>query len=227
MNYSLRLFKRAYRSLAQSFVLTLSLLLASGVSAQESEKKVEQSPMVKLETSAGDITIKLFPDKAPVTVANFLSYVDAGQYDNTVFHRVIMNFMVQGGGFELERQEISAGRLENVLVEKPTGDPIVNESDNKLHNIRGTIAMARTNDPDSASAQFFINQRSNLRLDWSPGKPGYTVFGEVVDGMNAVDFIATAETGRGKAVTSGGKTVFGDVPLEPIYLKKATRVTAP
>ena len=173
------------------------------------------TPLVRLETSSGNITLKLYPDKAPVTVANFLSYVDSGFYDGTVFHRVISNFMVQGGGFDQN------------LVEKPTGDPIVNESVNKLHNIRGTIAMARTNDPDSAAAQFFINQRSNLRLDWAPGRPGYTVFGEVVDGMSVVDFMAITKTGQAVATTAQGQAPFNDVPVEPIVLKRAVRVTAP
>lgn len=175
----------------------------------------EVTPMVKLETSAGDIVLKLYPEKAPITVANFLAYVDSGFYDGTIFHRVIPNFMVQGGGFSED------------MVEKETGEPIVNESINKLHNIRGTVAMARTNDPDSATAQFFINQRSNLRLDWSPGKPGYAVFGEVVEGISVVDFIATAETGRAVFKTSQGEAPFSDVPRETIVLKKASRVSSP
>jgi len=184
------------------------------VTAQSTDDATE-APYVRLETNFGTITLKLYPEKSPVTVQNFLNYVESGHYNETVFHRVISNFMIQGGGFT------------TTLEEKPTGDPIVNESANKLHNIRGTVAMARTSDPDSASAQFFINQRSNLRLDWSPGKPGYTVFGEVVDGMSTVDFIASAETGRAPAMTSAGQTVFGDVPKEPVILKKAYTVSAP
>ena len=172
-------------------------------------------PLVRLETSMGNITLKLYPEKAPLSVANFLSYVDSGHYDGTVFHRVISNFMIQGGGFDTN------------LVEKPTNDPIPNESRNKLHNIRGSIAMARTSDPDSAGAQFFINQRSNLRLDWAPGKPGYTVFGEVIDGMGVVDFIAVAKTGRALATTSAGQAPMNDVPTESIILKRAVRVTTP
>jgi len=168
---------------------------------------------VRLETSMGNITLKLYPEKAPITVANFLSYVDSGHYDGTIFHRVISNFMIQGGGFDTD------------FVEKPTNDPIPNESKNKLHNIRGSIAMARTSDPDSAGAQFFINQRSNLRLDWAPGKPGYTVFGEVVDGMGVVDFIAVSKTGPALATTSAGRAPMNDVPVEPVILKRAVRVT--
>lgn len=191
--------------------IALTALVALNIAAADAE----DAPMVRLETTSGDITLKLYPEKSPVTVANFLEYVDSGHYDGTVFHRVISNFMIQGGGFTVD------------LVEKPTGEPIVNESANKLHNIRGTIAMARTNDADSATAQFFINQRSNLRLDWAPGKAGYTVFGEVVDGMSVVDFIATAETDVALATTAQGQSRFSDVPTQPIVLKRAIRVTSP
>lgn len=136
-------------------LLILGLLSSSGMLlAQDNATTLR----VKLVTSAGDITIRLYPEKSPVTVANFLAYVDSGFYNETIFHRVISNFMVQGGGFT------------TAMTEKESGEPIVNESRNKLHNIRGTIAMARTSEPDSATAQFFINQRSNLQLDWAPGK---------------------------------------------------------
>ena len=170
------------------------------------------NPIVLMKTTDGDITIELFADKSPVTVENFLSYVDEGHYDGTVFHRVIPNFMIQGGGFT------------EALEEKPTKEPIVNESKNKLHNTRGTLAMARTNDPDSATAQFFINQRSNLRLDWSPGKDGYTVFGEVLDGMQVVDIIALSDTGAARAMTTRGPNVFQDVPVKPIIILSVQRV---
>ena len=170
------------------------------------------NPTVLMKTTDGDITIELFADKSPVTVENFLSYVDEGHYDGTVFHRVIPNFMIQGGGFT------------EALEEKPTKEPIVNESKNKLHNTRGTLAMARTNDPDSATAQFFINQRSNLRLDWSPGKDGYTVFGEVLDGMQVVDIIALSDTGEAQAMTTRGPNVFQDVPVKPIIILSVQRV---
>lgn len=171
----------------------------------------EEDLIVRLDTSAGIIDIKLFPEKAPETVENFLAYVDSGFYDGTIFHRVIDNFMVQGGGFTTE------------YMEKETREPIKNESINKLHNIRGTIAMARTNDPDSATAQFFINQRSNLRLDWSAGRPGYAVFGEVIRGMGVIDFIATAETGTKQFQTSAGIRPFQDVPSDAVILKSAKR----
>ena len=190
------------------FVL-LGLFISSGaLFAQENASTVR----IKLVKSAGDITLKLYPQKSPVTVKNFLAYVDSGFYNETIFHRVIRNFMVQGGGFT------------TAMTEKESGEPIVNESRNKLHNIRGTIAMARTSEPDSATAQFFINQRSNLQLDWAPGKEGYTVFGEVEKGMGVVDFIATADTDTGLMVTNAGQRPFQDVPVEAIVIKKVVRI---
>ncbi len=173
----------------------------------------ETNPVVVMKTTDGDITIELFADKSPITVENFLRYVDEGHFDGTVFHRVIPNFMIQGGGFTAE------------LEEKPTHAPIVNESRNKLHNTRGTLAMARTSDPDSATAQFFINQRSNLRLDWSPGKDGYTVFGEVTEGMQVVDIIALSDTGPAQAMTPGGPSVFQDVPVRPVVILSVSRLS--
>ena len=172
-----------------------------------------QNPRVLIQTTDGDITIELFADKSPVTVENFLRYVDEGHYDGTVFHRVIPNFMIQGGGFTA------------ALEEKATHEPIVNESRNKLHNTRGTLAMARTSDPDSATAQFFINQRSNLRLDWSPGNDGYTVFGEVLEGMQVVDIIALSDTGPAQAMTTRGPSLFQDVPVKPVVITSMSRIT--
>ena len=188
-------------------ILSLSMCVAQAQSDDQAE-----NPRVLMKTTDGDITIELFADKSPITVENFLQYVDDGHYDGTVFHRVISNFMIQGGGFDTE------------LKEKPTRDPIVNESKNKLHNTRGTLAMARTSDPDSAAAQFFINQRSNLRLDWSGGKDGYTVFGEVIDGIDVVDIISLTDVGRAHAQTAYGPTVFQDVPAEPIVILSVTRL---
>lgn len=182
--------------------LSLALLLSPFAGASETPLP---SPQVVIKTSEGDITLRLFRDKAPVTVENFLAYVDSGFYNGTIFHRVINNFMIQGGGFLPD------------MSEKETGDPIVNESKNRLHNTRGTIAMARTNDPDSATSQFFINQRNNLRLDWTPGQMGYTVFGEVILGMDIVDFIATAPTGK--------MGPFTDVPTQPIIIKEIVRAS--
>ena len=185
--------------------LCLAPLLPVAGYAQEStaDDPAPQNPLVVIRTSEGDISVELFADKSPVTVANFLAYVDSGFYKGTIFHRVIPNFMIQGGGFDVE------------MKQKKTNEPIVNESKNRLHNTRGTLAMARTSDPNSATAQFFINQRSNLRLDWAPGREGYAVFGEVVEGMDVVDFIATVETGQ-----AGGMS---DVPKEPILIEEVVR----
>jgi cyclophilin family peptidyl-prolyl cis-trans isomerase len=188
-----------------------SYLLAIPTAVSAAEEQLD-NPRVLMKTSDGDIVIELYAEKSPVTVENFLSYVDAGYYDGTVFHRVISNFMIQGGGFTTE------------MKEKPTRDPIVNESSNKLHNTRGTLAMARTSDPNSATAQFFINQRSNLRLDWTPGNEGYAVFGEVVEGMQVVDIIALTETGAASVETSRGPAVFQDVPVKPIVVLSVSRM---
>ncbi|TDG13504.1 peptidyl-prolyl cis-trans isomerase [Seongchinamella unica] len=164
------------------------------------------NPVVDVKTSEGTFTLRLFHDKAPVTVENFMAYVDDGFYNGTIFHRVIPDFMVQGGGFLPD------------MSEKPTRDPIVSESRNRLHNMRGTVAMARTNDPDSATSQFFINVRNNMRLDWAPGNPGYTVFGEVIGGMSVVDYIVTAPT-----TSVGGHQ---NVPVEPITIIEVSRKSA-
>ena len=196
-----------FRTVWKGFFAASILLGAAGALSEN-----PSNPIVLIKTTDGDITIELFADKSPVTVENFLSYVDDGHYDGTIFHRVIPNFMIQGGGFT------------EALEEKPTKEPIVNESKNKLHNTRGTLAMARTNDPDSATAQFFINQRSNLRLDWSPGKDGYTVFGEVLDGMQVVDIIALSDTDAAQAMTTRGPNVFQDVPVKPIIILSVQRV---
>jgi peptidyl-prolyl cis-trans isomerase A (cyclophilin A) len=185
-------------------LLSLTLLLSTAAIAEES---ATANPLVIIKTSEGDITLELFSDKSPVTVANFLSYVDSGHYNGTIFHRVIPNFMIQGGGMLPD------------MTEKAVGEPIVNEAKNRLHNTRGTIAMARTNDPDSATAQFFINQRTNLQLDWTPSKAGYTVFGEVVDGLQIVDFIASAPTAK--------KGRHGDVPVDPIIVSEIVRKAQP
>jgi peptidyl-prolyl cis-trans isomerase A (cyclophilin A) len=170
--------------------------LALGVTATWAQQKV------KLETSAGDIVVELDAAKAPKTVANFVQYVKDGHYDGTVFHRVISNFMIQGGGM-----------TEN-LHEKPTRAPIPLESRNGLSNARGTLAMARTNAPDSATAQFFINVKDNPFLDAGNSSAGYAVFGKVVAGMDVVDKI--------KTVPTGNRGMNQNVPLEPVLIKKAT-----
>ena len=173
-----------------------------------------ENPIVKLETNVGDITVLLYADKAPKTVENFLAHVDEGFYKHTIFHRVIDNFMVQGGGFDVD------------LKQKDSGRTVANESKNRLHNERGTLAMARTSDPDSAGNQFFINQRNNPRLDWTPFNPGYTVFGEVISGMRVVDFMASSPTGNAMGSTDKGKMPLQNVPLDPIVILRVTRVSS-
>ena len=160
--------------------------------------------MIKLHTNHGVITLKLFADKAPETVANFIQYVKDGHYDNTIFHRVISNFMIQGGGFDAD------------MKQKSTRETIKNEANNGVSNKAGTIAMARTMEPHSASAQFFINVQDNDFLDHSAPTTqgwGYTVFGEVVEGMDAVEAI--------KSVATTSKNGHQDVPREDVIIEKA------
>ena len=160
--------------------------------------------MVKLQTSLGTITLELDAGRAPETVKNFLAYVESGHFNNTVFHRVIDGFMIQGGGFEPG------------MNQKPCGEPIKNEADNGLRNERGTIAMARTSDPHSASAQFFINLKDNAFLNHTTPSGqgwGYCVFGKVVEGMDVVDKI--------KSVKTGTKGFHQDVPVEDVIIEKA------
>ena len=166
----------------------------------------QAAPQVKIETNMGDITVELNEKAAPKTVANFLAYVKSGFYKNTLFHRVIPNFMIQGGGF------VSG------MDEKDTRAPIPIESRNGLSNARGTIAMARTNDPNSATSQFFINVRDNHFLNANASRDGYgyTVFGKVIAGMNTVDAIARVKT------HSVG--YFDDVPIRDVVIKKMTIV---
>jgi len=205
--------KNDHRNVCGRLLIAMTMMAMMLMVTISSRSEDAQNPKVLIQTTDGDITIELFADKSPITVENFLRYVAEGHYDGTVFHRVIPNFMIQGGGF-------TAG-----LEEKATHEPIVNESRNKLHNTRGTLAMARTSDPDSATAQFFINQRSNLRLDWSPGNDGYTVFGEVIEGMQVVDIIALSDTGPAQAMTTRGPSVFQDVPVKPAVITSMSRIT--
>ena len=178
------------RRAAFSMLAALSMACAGPALAQK----------VKLATSAGDIVVELDAAKAPKTVANFLQYVKSGQYDGTIFHRVIPGFMIQGGGMTTD------------MTEKPTRPPIGLESKNGLNNDRGTLAMARTSDPNSASAQFFINVKDNAFLNQAQSRDGngYTVFGKVIQGMGVVDKIVVTPTGP------------GDVPTTPVLIKKAT-----
>jgi cyclophilin family peptidyl-prolyl cis-trans isomerase len=164
------------------------------------------NPVVVFDTTAGPVSIELDPAKAPISVENFLKYVDAGFYDGLIFHRVIPGFMIQGGGFDASMKEKTEG----------IRGPIKNEASNGLSNKRGTISMARTSDPDSASSQFFISVADNARsLDARPGSAGYAVFGKVVAGMDAVDAIVKVDTGQ--------RGPHGDVPLKPVLIKSAKR----
>lgn len=174
-----------------------SMLLAGTLLAAE-------KPHVLLNTSMGEIEIELEAEAAPVSVANFLQYVESGFYDDTVFHRVIPGFMIQGGGFD------------EGLNQKPTRDPIKNEADNGLHNVRGTLAMARTQSVNSATSQFFINHRDNAFLDHSSRDFGYAVFGKVVRGMDVVDQIAQVPTGN--------RSMMQNVPLTPVKIVSAKKL---
>jgi cyclophilin family peptidyl-prolyl cis-trans isomerase len=197
-------------------LLALALVLAQAAplappAAEAPPKPVPAGPVVALDvaqgrTALGTITIALNPEKAPISVRNFLAYLRAGHYDGTIFHRVIPGFMVQGGGFTIE------------LEEKATRPPIRNEAKNGLRNSRGTVAMARTGDPDSATSQFYVNVRDNHRLDFGIGGAGYAVFGEVIEGMDVVDRIAMVPT------TSRGP--HQNIPQVAVVIKKAREVKA-
>ncbi|MED5433075.1 MAG: peptidylprolyl isomerase [Pseudomonadota bacterium] len=172
------------------------------------------NPLVRLETTSGPITVELYEDKAPISVANFLHYVDSGYYDGTQFHRVIENFMIQGGGFDKNGQR------------KETRAAIQNEADNGLRNLRCTLAMARTSDPHSATAQFFVNLVNNRNLDFTGRNKygwGYAVFGKVTEGMNVVDNIAREPTTSQRL--SG--MMADDVPEATVLILKAYRLEAP
>ncbi len=184
---------------------TLTLLLLVTLGSAYAEDKLPAHPHVSFETTEGSFVLELEGKRAPITVRNFLSLVDSGYYDGTIFHRVIPNFMVQGGGFTPD------------LKDRESDNTIPNESGNGLSNAYGTIAMARTSDPHSAGAQFFINVADNSRLDPSPTGWGYTVFGYVIEGMDVIGKIALVQTGPAGRFRS-------DVPAVPIVIKTASRV---
>ena len=201
-------------SLRKTFVTCLVGALALGFSGTAlagepkpaAKAKGPAYPVVVIETSMGTIKVELYEDKAPITVKNFLSYVDKKHYDGTIFHRVINGFMVQGGGFD------------ETMKERDTAAPIKNEAANGLKNTVGMLAMARTNVPDSATAQFFINVKDNTFLDFrdpSPQGIGYAVFGKVISGMDVVDKI--------KAVRTTMKNGMGDVPEQAVVMKSVKR----
>ena len=193
------------------FSALASILIAGSAMFSIATSAVAQNaPKVKFATTAGDFVVEVYPDKAPKTVENFLQYVKDKHYDGTVFHRVIENFMVQGGGFDAN------------YVQKKTRAPVVHEGREALakggqKNETGTLAMARTNDPNSATAQFFINVKDNSFLDPNAQQPGYTVFGKVINGMDVVQKIKVTPTGPGGPFPS-------DVPKTPILINSATLV---
>lgn len=160
--------------------------------------------MIRFETSLGAFTIEFFEKDAPVSVANFLKYIDDGFFDGTVFHRVVPGFVIQGGGFTED------------MTQKKTLAPIKNEADNGLKNERGSLSMARTNDVNSATSQFFVNLKDNEFLDHTRGNFGYAVFARVTEGLDVIDKIAAVETGRKKG--------FDDVPVEPVIMTKVSRI---
>ena len=191
---------RKFLNVAARSLVIFSFVCSVGVAASDQGDNI----MVEMTTSKGVITLELDAEHAPVTVANFLEYVNSGHYDGTIFHRVIPGFVIQGGG------------MESGMREKTTQAPIENEADNGLKNLTGTICMARTNDPHSATSQFFINLKDNSFLDHTEKTPsgwGYAVFGQVTSGMEIVEAIAAVQTGN-----SGHHQ---DVPLEDVVLEKA------
>ncbi len=186
--------------------LLLALLQAQAPTPGPTPRSLPNGPVVVLTTSLGRIKIGLHKDKAPITVDNFIKYVHSGHYDGTIFHRVMPNFMIQGGGLDPD------------MTERPARPPIKNEARNGLRNSRGTVAMARTEDPNSATAQFFINVKDNHALDFGIRGAGYAVFGEVLEGMDVVDKIVNVPTST--------KGIHENVPLTPVVIKTAREVPA-
>jgi cyclophilin family peptidyl-prolyl cis-trans isomerase len=184
------------------YVSILACLLITQFGLAGEAKDASTNPMIKLETEKGDITLELFPSKAPISVDNFIKHANDFHYDGLIFHRVIKGFMIQSGGFTFD-----------LTPRLPTRAPIVNESKNGLTNGRGTIAMARSGDPDSAQAQFYINHRGDMLPDAKGDKMGYAVFGRVTRGMDVVDAIAKVRTQT--------VSMYNDVPVEPVRILTA------
>ncbi|HLN49791.1 MAG TPA: peptidylprolyl isomerase [Steroidobacteraceae bacterium] len=160
--------------------------------------------MIRFDTTLGDFTVELFDKEAPETVVNFLKYIDSGFFEGTIFHRIVPGFVIQGGGFTED------------MSQKRTQPPVKNEANNGLKNLRGTLSMARTNDINSATSQFFVNLKDNDFLDHKPGNFGYAVFARVTQGMDVVDKIAAVATGRRRG--------FDDVPTEAVIMKRVHRI---
>ena len=207
------------KRIRENFVSLLAVAaLLSGAPAALAESSAEKAPeaattnpVVKIKTSMGEITAELDAKNAPVSTSNFVEYARSGYYDGTIFHRVIPNFMIQGGGMDA-----------NLAPKAGAREPIRNEADNGLKNTRGTLAMARTSDPNSATSQFFINVTDNGFLDHRskmPSQYGYAVFGKVTEGMDVVDRI--------KAVKTGNKNMMQNVPVEPVLIESVTVVETP
>tara|TARA_B110000495_G_scaffold201551_1_gene219272 strand:- start:1057 stop:1710 length:654 start_codon:yes stop_codon:yes gene_type:complete len=196
------------RPVAAVAVATVTLVVMTSVQLSAQETPKAKAPEVELDTTAGKIIIELNAEKAPKTVANFLDYVKSGHFNGTIFHRVIPDFMIQGGG------------LDDKMKEKKTKPPIINEAGNGLLNKKYSVAMARTNDPNSATSQFFINTKDNVFLNRSGQNAGYAVFGRVVKGLGIVDTISGTKTTSRESGDSPGMRM-GDVPVKPITIKSA------
>ncbi len=192
--------------LAIKILLLGGLFMAFSMGLSTVSEAAADNPRVVMETNMGTMVLELYPDKAPISVKNFLDYVDSGFYDNTIFHRVMPGFVIQGGGFETE------------MKKKETKDPIKNEADNGLRNLRATLSMARTSQINSATSQFFINLKNNSTLDHGSRDFGYAVFAKVVKGLSVIDKIAGVKT------TTKGH--YRDVPAEPVFITSAHREKA-